>query len=348
MISEYILFGLVLPVVILWGIRKENRLEEAQLLDKKDTSVLRGISAFFVIAAHYTGWVEKIAGGTNAIFKGLIGQLGGIGVLIFFFVSGYGLYESYGNREVDYRYLLKRLRGVYLPYVLMKLVLLLIEYLCHYDEIHIWKRLLGILLVEDWFIHVIVIQYLVFYVAKKISGRYVVLISILADIGLTVIYVLQEKPIGWFNALWLFTFGLAASQLQPKLVNMIRKRKWLMMAGTFLLFVILGGLFAINKGAAYANVLKPLSGVFLCLFLCIVMRMVRIGNGVTHWAGKRSMHIYIVHIFMWNILAVISDPICRLWLAMAATVAGTELIYRGTTFICNRIIKDEVLKSEKR
>ena len=266
MISEYILFGLVLPVVILWGIRKENRLEEAQLLDKKDTSVLRGISAFFVIAAHYTGWVEKLTGGTNAIFKGLIGQLGGIGVLIFFFVSGYGLYESYGNREVDYRYLLKRLRGVYLPYVLMKLVLLLIEYLCHYDEIHIWKRLFGILLVEDWFIHVIVIQYLVFYVAKKISGRYVVLISILADIGLTVIYVLQEKPIGWFNALWLFTFGLAASQLQPKLVNMIRKRKWLMMAGTFLLFVILGGLFAINKGAAYANVLKPLSGIFLCLF----------------------------------------------------------------------------------
>ena len=89
MISEYILFGLILPVVILWGIRKENRLEEAQLLDKKDTSVLRGISAFFVIAAHYTGWVEKLTGGTNVIFKGLIGQLGGIGVLIFFFVIGY-------------------------------------------------------------------------------------------------------------------------------------------------------------------------------------------------------------------------------------------------------------------
>lgn len=35
MISEYILFGLILPVVILWGIRKENRLEEAQLLDKR-------------------------------------------------------------------------------------------------------------------------------------------------------------------------------------------------------------------------------------------------------------------------------------------------------------------------
>ena len=60
------------------------------------------------------------------------------------------------------------------------------------------------------------------------------------------------------------------------------------------------------------------------------------------------MHLYIVHIFMWNILAVIHDPIFRLWLAMAATVVGTELIYRGTTFICNRIIKDEVLKSEKR
>lgn len=96
MITEYILFLVILPILVLWRFKFVDRSEEKQILNKTDTIALRGVSAFFVIAAHYMAWVDEMTGyATNAVVKGIVGQLGGIGVLIFFFVSGYGIFESY-------------------------------------------------------------------------------------------------------------------------------------------------------------------------------------------------------------------------------------------------------------
>lgn len=348
MFSEYILFGFALPIVIIFGVKIENRIGNKQLLDKNDTSVLRGISAFFVISAHYMVWVDEIVGNTNIFMKLIVGQLGGIGVLVFFFVSGYGLYESYGDKRINYVYIIKRLKSVYFPYILMKFLMLLCELLLGYRVENIGKSIISILLVEDWFIHVILIQYIVFYVAKKISNKYVVLISIIVDIGLTIMYIYLGRPIGWFNALWLFTFGLVVSKIQPLVIDSIEKKYKLSLGLCFLLFVIIGLLFAVNKGQLWANILKPLSGVFLCLLICILMRKIRFGNAIIGWAGKRSMHLYIVHIFMWNILLEVQNPIYRLWLAICLTIIGTEMIYRITLWVSEKVFGGVKAKNDRR
>lgn len=34
-------------------------------------------------------------------------------------------------------------------------------------------------------------------------------------------YVYQDKPIGWFNALWLFTFGMVMAKYERKINKII-------------------------------------------------------------------------------------------------------------------------------
>lgn len=122
------------------------------------------MSAFFVIAAHYMVWVDEMTRyATNVVVKGIVGQLGGIGVLIFSFASGYGIFESYGYREVDKTYIIERFKGVYFPYILMKLIFLVPYHALGLSNGKVISELISILLVEDWFIHVIVIQYIVFF-----------------------------------------------------------------------------------------------------------------------------------------------------------------------------------------
>lgn len=98
MISEYILFLLVLPTVVLWNIRLVKKETKEFFLEKENSIALKGMSAFFVIAAHYMVW----GGTTYVVLKGIVGQLGGIEVFIFFFVSGCGIWKSYEKRVIDY------------------------------------------------------------------------------------------------------------------------------------------------------------------------------------------------------------------------------------------------------
>lgn len=90
---------------------------------------------------------------------------------------------------------------------------------------------------EDWFIHVIVIQYIVFFLASKINKRYMVTITVGADCILTVIYFCMNKPISWFNALWLFAFGMFAAKYKEKIINLISKYYYQSLVASFICFV---------------------------------------------------------------------------------------------------------------
>lgn len=197
---------------------------------------------------------------------------------------------------------------------------------------------------EDWFIHVIVIQYIVFFLASKINKRYLVTITIGADSILTVIYFCMNKPIGWFNALWLFAFGMFAAKYKEKIINIINKYYYQSLVVSFICFVLSGYVFALNKGAVWANVFKPVSGMFLCLCICIIMRKCRLNSPIVMWGGHRSLYLYIVHIAVWSLVRA-GNAIVRLWVALLVTILVTEIIYKMITFVVNFCDKKNHLKS---
>lgn len=58
------------------------------LIDKKSSKELKGIAVIFVILSHFASYLN-----VSGLFKVLF-PLGGIGVALFLFLSGYGLTKS--------------------------------------------------------------------------------------------------------------------------------------------------------------------------------------------------------------------------------------------------------------
>lgn len=54
---------IILPLMCLWKITDRKRKEELPLMDKNDTCILRGLGAWFVMAAHFTSWIDVVVGG---------------------------------------------------------------------------------------------------------------------------------------------------------------------------------------------------------------------------------------------------------------------------------------------
>lgn len=334
MLSIYFTDLIALPLMMLIGIKAENRKEEENLLNRTDTKILRGISALFVVMAHYMAYLNRAGCNINRYVYAIISQLGGIGVLIFFFVSGYGIYISYMNKEPGWDFVWKRLKTVYLPYVSIKVILEVI-YAVIGMQTRTWgSALLSILLVEDWFIKVIILQYIIFFISWRYIGKTrVIRFGIFADAVLSLIFIVEERPIGWFNALWLFTFGLICGKYEKKICALFKSKLWCKVGSLLIGFGMAGILFAVFKGEMWANILKPLSGILLCLALCGGGQCIRLGSPVMLYVGERSMHIYIVHINMWRITESIASPVIRFWTATILTVIGTEVLYRVTGLI---------------
>lgn len=242
------------------------------------------------------------------------------------------MYISYSNKKIDVEYIWKRLKGVYFPYLLMKFILLFGYYILGIQQEFSVKNLLQILLVEDWFIQVIVLEYILFFLLVKFfPRRYLVLYSFVADVVLSVIFVMQDKTINYLNSLWLFTAGMLAAQCEAKIVQLYQNAIYPKIGVMLVLFGVSGLVFAVNKGAFWANAVKPLSGVCLCLALCGVFRVLTLRSPLLRWSGVRSMYLYIVHITVWRYTSSVSEPVPRMWLTVLFTLVLTEILYQTLT-----------------
>ena len=277
----------------------------AKALSRDDSTALKGLSALFVIAAHVHYWLlpEILTTTGDKIVHIFLAQLGGMGVMLFFFLSGYGIQEGYGYRAVDKTYLVKRAQNVLIPYVILKLVFLLIDLLLGIAEPNeIMERLFGIVTLEDWFILVIVIEYVFYYLARKIIRNYFLVLLFAFNVALSILFIMQGREDRYINSMWLFLFGIIVSMYQSQLLEIIHRRYYFMLIISLAVFVGLGAIFVNNKGALWSDLIKPVSGMALCIFLICILQKIHLDSGILSWSGKRSLYLYIVHV--WAIIAV--------------------------------------------
>ena len=167
MIGIYILFFLIFPLSVMYTIRKNN-CKVAVLLNKSESLEIKGLATCFVILAHLTNLIIE---SDTAYLKPLemFTVFGGMGVLLFFFVSGYGIYKGYAEKKPSTDFLKKRAINVIMPYLIMKLFFALISVIVGAEEFSLKNTILGFL--SDWFIDVILIQYVIFYISWKATNR---------------------------------------------------------------------------------------------------------------------------------------------------------------------------------
>lgn len=190
---EFILvLGLVF-ILFLKGLRKRTVPESIFRLDKSMSVGLKGFSCILILIAHFynmyhwndnhsISWLHfsKICGNFSA----------NIALVIFMFISGYGLSKSHYNNKTFISFFKNRIWKVYYPLLIVSIISIIlyfiiptniisiselqshrlpnIIYKCHYISIYFKEIISFALGYLDWYVLCIIIFYIFFWLSKKL------------------------------------------------------------------------------------------------------------------------------------------------------------------------------------
>ncbi len=101
-----------------------------------------------------------------------------------------------------------------------------------------------------------------------------------------VVFIIQQRADRYINSMWLFLFGIVLLMYKEHIIRFVYKHYYIAVIMSAVVFLMAGAIFAINKGLLWADVIKPVSGMVLCmLFICILLRS-RINSLFLKWGGR--------------------------------------------------------------
>jgi|GEM_PF-4340064 len=180
---------------------------QKQLIGKNTSYFLRGIAMIMVVLSHYFEWGETAI--TNKGLVAFMSALGDPGVGIFFFLSGYALYKGYPNgmNGQAKKYIISRLKGVYIPYLLIAGVIRLLD-----NGFTDFKSVIYYLTGRDyWFMAVIFAIYIAFLLVGMLPKWRLFIMTVLI-IDLSLWLYISGHEVFWYDANWCFALGMLISK----------------------------------------------------------------------------------------------------------------------------------------
>lgn len=283
----------VLPFVILGILGRVRRESGTGKLTRDDSLAIKGIAALLIVFAHS---YSLLANKGYSIGIGKIWLLtGGIGVCLFFSLSGYGLNISNGVEKKNYIW--RRIKGVLIPYLILELVFFLGETpWAGINVVAFFRYLIGAW-DSSWFVIEIFLIYIGYYVCYLLFGRKKLNRSMLFfNMGIGLIFIFLKLEPKWYNGHLLFSAGMYMADYGDQIVNYFRKRNWWFnnIAGAIIYFIF-SLIFIANKEIVWFNIFKVLSGACMCLVLMNIMLCYRFCSKPLLWVGSNSLLIYIIH-----------------------------------------------------
>ena len=295
------------------------------------SAFFKGAAICFVVMSHISillGLSER-----NKIFSA-VDQFGGMGVLIFFFLSGFGLYKAYAGKTDYKRFVIKRTVNVIIPYLILKAVFIAAGCILRHSV-----SASGILArFDDWFVDIILIQYLIFLVCWRLLGRkkgLMTAVCLAVNLGLAVVFMNVFSNPRWYNALLLFPAGMAAALFEEKIRLLFTKQRILSFAACLILFAAFGALFVMNKDSIPGNLLKTCAGIMLGLLVYGLSLMFSFGSPVMKYIGRNSLYFYIIHLEIKKLLES-CFTVSPLWSAVII-ILGTAAAVPLVSFLHSKI-----------
>lgn len=300
MMTDLIL--VVVAVLFLWGVKSRKNSTEDSLLSVEQTTALRGMAALGIVLHHLSYEVD------GTVFP-MLQRFGFLVVSLFFFWAGYGLRLSLRrNKTYLDGFIKKRLSKILLPFLIAGI--LYIVYHVLFTPGFSVKELIPIqngqpnLIVDNsWYVVALLFFYVVFYFAYRCFQKWGDIPPLVAVFVCVVAYTVLLKYVlhwgsWWTNAAFTFFLGLLVGTFEKQCILFLKKRYWLTLTGTALLFIVTTGLTVFKLGGNQT----PLKIIFdwgACSFLCLLVAVFcykyRIGNRSTTWLGGISYEIYLVH-----------------------------------------------------
>lgn len=291
-VTLFILF----PLTALMGIKVYGRGEFSEDVFPKQASLYwRGIAALMVLLGHLTTFLESK--GISVGIAYLFDWAGGIGVLIFFFLSGYGTGISLKGKTVDIRWLICHILWLWIPAMIVRTILG-IPYINMPREYFLF--VVGVRM-QDWFIAALIYIYITVYISRRYYPKnHIVALFVLNVISGIIFYVLNFGP-GWYNAPLCYTFGVwMAEKGFRRIYNYARKHWIICVVVVCTVFLINSICFTYYKGSAVSIFLKLTSGVCISTLIMVISMKIKKYGAIMQKIGEASLYLYIIHMHLYE------------------------------------------------
>lgn len=288
---------------------------------------LKGFSITTIVLMHFFQF-DYLPG---IIYKAL--SIGGTGVHIFFFCSGFGLFMSFSKKRVSFiEFIQKRFTKIYIPYILIVIISSFLPYMLETKKLptvlsHIFLYKMFSPLYEDtlgpfWFISTLFQFYFLFILIIKIKEYlgtkkfllYCAILSVFWWIFSAMTGISQERIWGSFflQYLWEFALGICFAE------GLIQKKNYSISRLSLLGIAIIG--------ISIAGIAKIIDGplvVFNDVFAFCGYGAVAVGlyslmcpiiNKVILFINSISYELYLVHFLLYQSIHMLveNDVLCGL------------------------------------
>lgn len=269
------------------------------MFDRQLTEQLKGVAILLVVLGHL--FVTKFF--NTSIHA--VNYLGAQGVAIFLILSGYGLTQSFFIKGMDRTFLLRRVKTVLLPYSLVTLVWVVLDYF--YGKAHSLKivglSLLGFdfQLTFDatmWYISFILMWYLIFYVTFRLSIPNLLRVIILFGFAYIFRYHSRDpltEQVYWQWGLHAFMFPIGV--VWALIASKFELRSWMLypMMGIGVLSLIFYVFNVKNNDSGLGPyMLSNFSFAVAIMALFLVFRSLDANLRVLRFVGSISYEIYLL------------------------------------------------------
>lgn len=258
---------------------------------------------------------DRLLGIVNKILS-----IGGTGVHIFFFCSGFGLFLSYLRKPLSYsQFLKKRFFKVYFPYIAVVTVSALLPFMYEGNRLNAWlshvflykmfiPKYEGSFGNPFWFISTLFQFYFLFIPLTKLKDKIgtkkwffgCCSISVMWWLFTAIVGIADQRIWGSFflQYLWEFALGIAIAEYLHSGKSINIRMKWILVTGLF--------------GIGIAGIAKIVGGFFVAFndvfaafgYGAIVLFVYAIGCSVINkfifFTSKISYELYLVHILVFS------------------------------------------------
>ena len=302
--------------------------ESKTLFDRQTGYWFRGIAIVLVIASHYAEWWAWFlyTEGKAEDFRLALSKLGVYGVNIFFLFSGYGLTKAAEHKEIDGSFISRRIQAVYIPYlVIIGIIQMLsggfdsfsgfVRFLCGHDY---------------WFMVVIFLFYIGFILIWQVQKNPHMRTLIFLLYTFAIIQVLYDKNMQsfWYVSNLAFALGIALGTYETG-CSRVPLPVRILLIPILLAFTVYYELYMDKTGMTPEQILnlQMVNTVLWTTQIACIASLIPWHEHIFGALGKRSLHLYLVHtfIFMKCVNAFDCDIKLRYIIAAVTTIISAVL-----------------------
>ena len=277
------------------------------LYKRESSGWFKGLAIIMIILSHYAEWWSwfYVEEGTAELIRLGMSKFGPYGVAIFFLFSGYGLVKSAGDKRIGWKFIIKRILNVYIPYLVMVVPIVLLS-----GGFKNMSDVLDFFYGHDfWYMKVLFSLYLAFMAIWFIfSNSHIraVLISVFIYWYSNYLYVAGEQDF-WYISNIAFAIGAILALYEP-FVKKIVDKVGIILAVVFGLgsvWVVHSALYVEHVWAQPTDEIRSriIAVTIFTLFVVFLAAVWKWYDPVLPLFGKYSLYFYLSHtfLFMWAI-----------------------------------------------